>query len=352
MEILYLSKTSEIGPSSRYRIYQYIPYFKKYGINCKIRPLFKETYFKIININNTLIRIILKAIYSIYRLFVRLYEIRDVKKFDLVIIEHQIFPYLPPFLEYLIKKQNKNIVIEFDDAIYLTFLHREKIGKILKLSKGVIVGNDFLKNYVVKFNPNVQVIPTTIDMERYNPKIDDSRDKAIIGWIGLAYNLNFLKSLENVFRKLSKKYKISLKVISGRPLEIGGVEVIFKKWSYDSEVEDLQSIDIGIMPLSENEWSWGKCGLKLLQYMAIGLPSVSSPIGVNNEIVNDGINGFLAKNDEEWFEKLSALIEDKNLRKEMGLNGRKTVEEKYSLTLWAPRLAEIYRNFSRKPPAI
>jgi len=343
MKVLYLSKTSDIGPSSRYRIYQYVPYLEKNGIHCEIRPLFKKTYFRIIEIRNPILRVIFKALYCAYRFFVRLYDIRDVKRFNLVIIEHQIFPYLPSFLEHLVKKLNRNMVIEFDDAIYLTFMHRGKMEKLLKLSKGVIVGNDFLKNYALKFNTNVHVIPTVIDMDRYKPKIHYSKDKIVIGWIGLAYNMNYLKDLENVFRTLGRNYKISLKVISSKLPDIDGVELVLGKWDYGEEAKDLQSIDIGIMPLPDNEWSRGKCGLKVLQYMAAGIPSVSSPVGVNREIIKDGVNGFLAEGYEEWIRKLSILIENEDLRKKIGNNGRTTVDEKYSLKVWAPRTADLYK---------
>ncbi|OGL39920.1 MAG: hypothetical protein A3C43_06305 [Candidatus Schekmanbacteria bacterium RIFCSPHIGHO2_02_FULL_38_11] len=346
MKVLYLSKTSEIGPSSRYRIYQYIPYLNKHGIHCEVRPLFTETYFRIIEIDNPIIRTILKTFYSAYRFFIRLSHIFDVKKFNLVIIEHQIFPYLPAFPEYLVKRLNKNMVIEFDDAIYLTFLHRKKMEKNLRNVTGAIVGNKYLAEFARKFNNEVKVIPTVIDTDRYKGKESYKAERITISWVGLSYNLSYLFSLKEVFNILSEKFNISLKIISSKNLIIEGVDIIFKKWSYEDEVKDLRSADIGIMPLPNNEWTKGKCGAKLLQYMACGLPTVSSPVGVNSEIIKDGENGFLAENNEEWIKKLTLLIEDKNLREKMGEKARKTVEEKYSLEKWADELVNTYCHFN------
>ncbi|MBI5181895.1 MAG: glycosyltransferase family 4 protein [Nitrospirae bacterium] len=285
---------------------------------------------------------------------------------------------------------NRNIILEFDDAIYLT--HPRKMPRLIRMSKVVIVGNDFLKEYAVKYNQNVKVVPTVIDMRRYStnpphpvplPKGERESlvsfishgekeslipfipqegeeikatsvvpppltgggkgegEKIIICWIGLAYNIDYLKQLADVFRKLSDK--ITLKIISNKGIEIEGVNVIFKKWSNETEVEEIKSSHIGIMPLKDDEWSRGKCGLKLLQYMAAGIPSVVSPVGVNKEIISDGVNGFLALTEDEWYEKLLRLCEDSELRRKIGLEGRKTIEEKYSINIWAPRLAEIYK---------
>ena len=344
MKVIYLSKYSSIGPSSRYRIYQYLPYLAQYGIDVDIRPLLKDRYFEIIKIENFIVKNLFKIFYAAYRCIIRFFDVLKSNKYDLVVIEHQAFPYLTFFLEYFLRMLNKNIILEFDDAIYLT--HPRKMPKLIKMSKAVIVGNDFLKEYAVKYNKNVKVVPTVIDMRRYVEKGQGSRVKGdegriIICWIGLAYNIDYLKQLSDVFRKLSDK--ITLKIISNKSIEIEGVNIIFRKWSNETEVEEIQSSHIGIMPLRDDEWSRGKCGLKLLQYMAAGIPSAASPVGVNKEIISDGVNGFLASSEDEWYEKLLRLCEDFELRSKIGLEGRKTVEEKYSIEKWAPRLAEIYK---------
>jgi len=348
LKILYFSKTSFIGPSSRYRIYQYIPYLKRAGIEVSISPLFKGGWFRILAIRQRPLRAVAKFLYSLARLFVRIKAILKVGKYDLYCFEHQAFPYIPVFLERIAKKINPNMVLEFDDAIYLTCLHKKKIPRLIRMSKYVIVGNEFLKDYALKFNPNVTIIPTVIDIDRYRPKKDyHPHGKLNIGWVGLAYNLPYVQELAGILQKLRKEVgEFVLTVISSKGFELDGVEVIFKRWSYDNEVKEIRSLDIGIMPLADDEWAKGKCGLKVLQYMACGVPVVASPVGVNREIINDGENGFLAATDEEWLKKLSLLARDGKLRRTVGQKGRETVEKHYSLKLWGPKVAHLYKGLT------
>jgi len=213
------------------------------------------------------------------------------------------------------------------------------------MSKHVIVGNSYLRDYALKFNPNVTVIPTVIDTKRYRPREQyEFRGKPVIGWVGLAYNLSYLVRLRGALLKLRKEVgDFELRIICSRPLKMDGVRTSFKRWSYEDEVVDIRGFDIGIMPLPDDEWARGKCGLKLLQYMACGVPVVASPVGVNTEIIRDGKNGFLARNEEEWIKKLSLLLRDEESRRQMGKAGRRTVQTRYSLRLWGPRLAGLYK---------
>lgn len=346
MKLLYLSKTSIVGPSSRYRIYQYIPYLRKAGIKITVSPLFKEGWFRILDFHYVPFRVAAKGLYSLVRFFVRIKDILTVGSYDFYVFEHQAFPYMPFLLERFAQKLNPNMLLEFDDAIYLTFLHKKKIPRLIEMSKHAIVGNNFLKDYAQKFNANVTVIPTVVDTDRYRPKKDYHPQGSLkIGWVGLAYNLPYIQELAGIFQKLRKKIgEFVLTVISSEGFELDGVEIIFKRWSYDNEVKEIRSLDIGIMPLVDDEWAKGKCGLKVLQYMACGVPVVASPAGVNREIISDGENGFLAATDEEWLEKLSLLARDEALRRRLGQKGRETVEKYYSLKLWGPKVARLYKS--------
>jgi glycosyltransferase involved in cell wall biosynthesis len=311
-----------------------------------VAPLFKEGWFRILDLHPRPVRAAAKAMYALMRLFVRISEILKVGKYDLYCFEHQAFPYVPAFLERFAHRLNPNMLLEFDDAIYLTFLHKKKIPRLIRISKHVIVGNNFLNHYALQFNPHVTVIPTVIDTDRYSPKKDyRRRGKLNIGWVGLAYNLPYVKDLTEVFKKLKHKVdSFQLTVICSKGLGIEGVEVILKQWSYDDEIMDIRSLDIGIMPLADDEWAKGKCGLKVLQYMACGVPVVASPVGVNKEIIRDGENGFLAASEHEWLEKLSLLARDEELRRTLGQKGRETVEKHYSLKLWGPKVVRLYKS--------
>lgn len=346
MKLLYFAKTSFIGPSSRYRIYQYIPYLRKAGIRITVVPLFKEGWFRILDMRWPPMRAVAKAIYALTRLFVRLWDLLKVGRYDLYCFEHQAFPYLPFFLEKIAKRLNPNMLLEFDDAIFLTPLHGRKIPKIIAMSQYVIVGNNYLKDYALKFNPRVNIIPTVIDTERYRAKQDyRTQGQVHIGWVGLAYNLPYVQNLTRIFQRLKSEVgDFIFTVICSQGLIIKGVEAVFKAWTYANEVEAIQDLDIGIMPLPDDEWTKGKCGLKVLQYMACGVPVVASPVGVNKEIVRDGENGFLAANVDEWVEKLRLLLRDEALRRKFGQKGRKTVEDHYSLKFWGPKLADLYKS--------
>jgi len=346
LKLFYFSKTSFTGPSSRYRIYQYIPYLREAGIEVIVAPLFKEGWFRIIDLYPRPVRAVAKGLYALRRLFARIKDILKAGKYDLYCFEHQAFPYVPAFLEWFAQRLNPNMLLEFDDAIYLTFLHTKKIPRLIRMSKHVIVGNDFLKGYALQFNSHVTSIPTAVDTDRYKPKKDYRfQGKIDIGWVGLAYNLPYVQKLEETLQKLKREIgDFRFTVICSKGLEIDGVDIIFKSWSYDDEIEDIRNLDIGIMPLEDDEWAKGKCGLKLLQYMACGVPVVASPVGVNAEIIRDGENGFLAATDKEWLEKLSLLARNEELRRKIGQKGRETVEKHYSLEFWGPKVASLYKS--------
>jgi glycosyltransferase involved in cell wall biosynthesis len=244
-----------------------------------------------------------------------------------------------------VKKKNVRMVFDFDDAIWLPNISEnnkkfewlknpKKTPSLIAIANLVIAGNDFLANYALRFNSNVQVIPTTIDTTYHKRKNDAvHRERICIGWTGSHTTIQHFKQAILVLKQLQKKYgnKIYFKLIGDENYHNEELNLKGIKWKLEDEIEQLSEIDIGIMPLPDDEWAKGKCGLKGLQYMALEIPCVMSPVGVNCEIISEGINGFLAKDENEWVEKISLLIENPALRKKIGIEARKTVEGRYSV---------------------
>ncbi|MFW5758664.1 MAG: glycosyltransferase family 4 protein, partial [Bacteroidota bacterium] len=262
------------------------------------------------------------------------------------------------FFEKRIKKSGAKMVLDFDDSIWLkdvsngnkklAFLKKpSKTKHLVAMANACIVGNQYLADYTSKYNQNVFVVPTTIDTVQYQGiKKNNTNQKICIGWTGSSTTLKHFSLAVPFLQKLKDKYGngICFRVISDQPYEGSLPDLENIRWSREKEIEDLNVIDIGIMPLPNDPWSKGKCGFKGLQYMALEIPAVMSPVGVNNDIITHGLNGFLAKDEKQWIEILSKLIENKDLRERTGAEGRKTVEEKYSYDSQKDRYVRIFQN--------
>jgi glycosyltransferase involved in cell wall biosynthesis len=251
------------------------------------------------------------------------------------------------------------IVYDFDDSIYLPNASAankffaplkwvRKVGTICRLSGHVTVGNDHLRRFAMRHADQVSVLRTTIDTERFLPRGPHGADgPVVVGWMGSETTLPHLMMIADALRELAARRRFVLHVVSTREVSIPGVAVRSTRWSVGREVRDLQSFDIGIMPLPDDPWTRGKCGAKLLLCMGVGVPGVASPVGVNADIVEDGANGFLASTDADWVEKLSALIDSPALRASMGAAARRTVESRFSAQVVAPGLLDILRRCGR-----
>ena len=249
----------------------------------------------------------------------------------------------------------KPIIFDFDDAVFLpassrpnNFIERfkkpDKVVNIVKRSNHIIAGNSYLSNYALQYNRSVSIIPTPIDTDNYYPDFKIAKNEVVIGWMGSVTTIDFLNLISGVFIQLSKEFRnIKFKIVGGNFSIKEISNIVNKPWSMEEEIGDLKTFDIGIMPMPDNEWTRGKCGFKAILYMNMGIPCVCSPVGVNREIITDGVNGFLAGTNEEWIEKLSLLIENPELRRKIGIAGRKTVEEKYSVKGNAPKYLEVLR---------
>jgi len=203
---------------------------------------------------------------------------------------------------------------------------------VIRSGSLVTVGNQYLAEYAEKAGATaIRIIPTTIDLERYHTKSEYANESPVIGWIGTASTLKYLSLLKEELRYLIDKYNVKIYIIGAKEsLELGKNEYHID-WSLDTEVPSILQFDIGIMPLANSPWAKGKCAYKLIQYMACGIPVIASPVGMNSEVVSPGANGYLAHDPTSWIEKLEILIQDQALRKKLGYQGRKDVEEKFTL---------------------
>jgi glycosyltransferase involved in cell wall biosynthesis len=346
MKILFLTRYDSKGASSRYRFLQYIPYLETAGFECIVSPLFDNKYLnKLYNCKqNTFVSIF---VYMMRRLSVLV----TTKQFDLVVLEKEVIPFAPAFLERLLNIINIPYVVDYDDAIFHQYdchtnpivrtILRKKIAVVMRNARLVIAGNNYIAKYAQQAGAKqVEVIPTVIDINKYS-QIRESKKNDVfrIVWIGSPSTYQHVEAILPALAKISNS-KLLLIGAGKRKFNESWIEV--RSWSEVSEIKDIQSADVGIMPLPDTPWARGKCGFKLIQYMACGLPVVASPVGVNADIVEHGKNGFLASSTEDWVRFLTNLRNDKVLRTSMGSDGRKKVETDYCLQVTAPRLVELF----------
>ena len=267
---------------------------------------------------------------------------------------------MSPLEFYWIRRRSAKIIFDLDDAVMYrssssdrphSFSRRCKFRWMVKGSDAVIVGNEFLKEEVLKVDRKKKVflIPTPIDTSLYPEKKSISESpEVILGWIGTKGNLKYLRMLESVFENLAKRFpNLRLKIVSNDFYDSSFLPVIKKPWMLEDENQDLISFDIGLMPLQDDLWSKGKCGLKIIQYLSVGVPVVCSPVGINGDIVKDGRNGFWATSPQEWVDRLATLISNPALRLKMGREGIETVEKGYSLSVNSEKFFQALQSLSR-----
>ena len=343
--------------SQRFRFEQQIPFLNQY-FNIKQYSFWTKKSNRILYSQGKLLQ---KSIGLILGFLRRLIHLNHCIKADIIFIHREIIPTGSTVFERILSKNfNKNLVFDFDDAIWnldtsdgnkgLEWLKNPiKVEKIIELSSAIITGNSYLSKYVGQFNSAVTIIPTTIDTSYHIPILKISGKPICIGWTGSKTTVKHFDMIIPILTKMKNKYgsQVYFKLIGDSGYTNNELEILGAKWCLESEIEDLQEIDIGIMPLPDDEWSKGKCGFKGLQYMALEIPTIMSPVGVNTEIVNHGINGFLANSDNEWIECLSALIEDKELRTRIGKEGRKTVINRFSVESQKENYLSIFNNLIR-----
>jgi glycosyltransferase involved in cell wall biosynthesis len=355
--VLLLTRYERLGASSRVRFLQFLPELERQGFDFDVQPLLDNDYVR-----------------SLYgappigagRLFMayarRFRALARRMRYDLVWLEKEALPWLPAWIE-IARLQGLPYVVDYDDAWFhryqshwLSPLLGHKIDAVMRVAWTVVAGNDFLARHARQAGArHVEIVPSAIDMARYRdlPPAGNSPAGAapvgasmVVGWIGIPLNAHYLTIAAPALRAVEG---ITLHVVGGvAPPEIDGI-VENLPWTEDSEIARIAAFDVGIMPLHDTPWERGKCAYKLLQVMAAGKPVIASPVGANRQVVQHGVNGFLADTPEEWADALRRLAADPELRRRMGEEARKTVETQYSTTVVAPKLAAILRDAAAAP---
>lgn len=336
MRVLYLTKYTRKGASSRLRSFQYFPLLEQEGFTITVAPLFSDAYLERLYTGKSTV---LEALKGYWRRFLILFT---VFRYDVIVIEKELFPYLPAFAERLLRLFGKKYVVDYDDAIFhnydlhpnkaIRFFLKDKIDVVMRLSETVIAGNAYLADRARKAGAKqVNIIPTVIDSNRYAVKPEHSGTKTVIGWIGSPSTFKYVKQLFPVFEKLKRQHDFELHIVGAKSDEKFSFPVRFIDWSEETEVASIQNFDIGIMPLEDSPWEKGKCAYKIIQYMACGLPVVASPVGMNKEVVLENKTGFLPDNLDEWCEVFQILTQDKTKSRNFGASGRQVVENEYTL---------------------
>ena len=347
MRVLALPRYSSLGSSSRIRFYQYGPYLKSHGIDLQIIPLLGDDYIRALYFMKK------QPVFSIALGYLnRLAAYLKAGSFDLLWIEKELFPWLPAWSEELLNRRGIPYVVDYDDAVYYRYnLHSDpliravlgkSIANAMHHAATVVVGNDYLADYArLAEAPRIEVLPTVVDLDRY--PLYEQKDKQFrIGWIGSPITAPYLGLVREALAEVCRQTSACIVLIgAGDRDPLPGLEKENIPWDEAGEVANIQSCDVGIMPLPDEPFTRGKCGYKLVQYMAAGLPVVASPVGINSQIIDQGKTGFLASNTAEWIQALVTLYHDAEMRSSMGKAGRRKAEQEYSLQITAPRLLDI-----------
>ncbi|MCF6317552.1 MAG: glycosyltransferase family 4 protein [Marinosulfonomonas sp.] len=349
MRVLLLSKYDRLGASSRVRSFQYLPFLRERGWHIDVSPLFCDDYVSALYEKRDRRRFLARGYLK------RFFILFTAWKYDVLWIEKELFPYIPAWGEWFLARFGVRYVVDYDDAVFHCYDNHKrniirlvlgrKIDKVMRLAATVTVGNAYLaaKAHTAGVD-RVVIIPTVIDRNRYRATQNPKEGPVTIGWIGSPGTSAYLLTVAKALRTAVLRHGVQIVAIGADPNHAESILAKSVPWCEADEINAIQTFDIGIMPVPDEPFERGKCGYKLIQYMACGLPVVASPVGVNAQIVEHGVNGFLASTDAEWDEALSKLINDPKLRETMGRAGRKKVEQEYSLQVQSFKVLQIIRD--------
>jgi glycosyltransferase involved in cell wall biosynthesis len=342
-----LPRYAELGASSRLRMMQYVPALQAAGVRVEVSPLLDNGYVRGMYAGSVSVTGVARSYWQ------RLRRTWALDPVDVVWLEKEAWPWIPEWLEVPLLGRTTKLVVDYDDAIFHRYdahhsslvrgLLGNKIDAIMRRANLVTAGNDYLAQRARSAGSGrVEWLPTVVDLQRYPLRVPEREDAvATVGWIGSPSTADYLRDVAKPLAPMQAAGMIRCVAIGARPDQLEGTPFEVREWREDNEVEQLQGLDIGIMPLPDAQWERGKCGYKLIQYMACGLPVVASPVGANMDIVEGGKNGFLASSDGQWTEAIGALAANAGLRRSMGEEGRRRVEQTYCVQAQANRLVDM-----------
>lgn len=339
-------------PSQRYRIEQWRPRIEANGISVDLLPFADARLHKLLQQPG---HIGAKAVASLAAFARSAAHVAAARGYDAVLIHRAICLAGPAVLERVVSILGRPVIFDFDDAIFL--LHTSdanrglgwlkfpgKTATICRLSSHVVVGNAWLGEFARRFNPNVTVIPSSVDIDRFRPRAAAvGGGPVVVGWTGSSTSQTYLEMFLPTMRRLAALPGVELRVHSDREPDLPGVPHTWRPWSPETEIDEISQFDVGIMPMPDLPWAQGKCAMKALLYMSLGIPTVCSAIGMNREVIDDGENGFLAATEDEWVARVGDLVRSPELRGRLGAAGRATVEADYSLEACADAFSRVVR---------
>jgi glycosyltransferase involved in cell wall biosynthesis len=345
-----LTPTPILGASTRFRVQQFRPALTAAGIDSELSPFLDEEGLGLLYRRGAELDKFRTALRALGR---RVRDLVHATRADGVFIHREAALVGPPIVEWLVTKVlQRPLIFDLDDAVwepytsptYGKFLSRalkvpSKTNFTLGVARQVIAGSPYLAGHCRRLNPRVELIPTVVDTDRFCPATRTNL-VPVLGWIGTHSTVPYLASIVPALRRVARNHRFIVRVVGGR-LHAPGLEVDEHPWSLEREISDFQSLDIGLYPVVLDPWSIGKSGFKAVQYMACAVPIVASPVGVTQDMIRDGGNGFLADCEDQWVERLSVLLQDEGLRRRMGQAGRVDAVEKWSTKVHAPRFVQL-----------
>jgi glycosyltransferase involved in cell wall biosynthesis len=355
MKILLLSRYDRLGASSRHRSYQYLAYLRSLGHVVEVSPLLSNLYVQRLYSGER------RPIVEIGIAYMhRITQLLKSSSYDLIWLEYEAFPWVPHWLEVLLSGPASKIpcVVDYDDAIYHRYdqhassLVRQVLGKkidcVMREAALVIAGNEYIATRARNAGAKrVEIIPTVVNLDRYPVQPVPLNDMFTIGWIGTPQTWHYLMEVREALKTVCEGGMARVVIVGPTAINLEGVPFETRPWKEETEIQEISKFDVGIMPLVDSPWERGKCGYKLIQYMACSRPVIASPIGVNSSIVEHGTNGYLARSSEEWTTSLKALQANRSLRNRMGLAGRTKVEKHYCVSVMAPQFAQLLADAAR-----